>query len=375
MKKRYRVAAAVVAAAALTVISGCTGCVSCAGCGGATTNLVPLNSNWYANTNYKKIQPTFTEGNTPFAAEEAVYTVKHDKSTARNTTYSVDYTGGQYKTLFKAVDFDKSAYAHADFAEGYPDKVTAYYYRTELTFKTVTFTVGEQTKELAGDEIITECYFLSVEDFLRPLYSHESIKSSTPAEMQTGTVDDAYVAVNRDIKTYYSYDGNTAKTVTADGGNESVKTVDAINSAANSCFDVASMDITVRANKISPSLNQQISVYSPAGGVQNYTLQGGTATFSDDENARLKSVLDRNGLYEEERDEDGNVKPLGATSVSVTYNGNLSGVSQTYVFASIKNASNNKSRATLLTLSAPLSYSLGTLNYTLEEIKSTLYHG
>lgn len=372
MKKRYRVTAAAVAAGALALISGCTGR---AGCGGATTSLVPLNSNWYANTNYKKIQPTFTEGNEPFSAEEAVYSVVHDKTTATNTSYSVDYTGGKYTTLFKAVKFDKSAYAHADFAEAYPDDIVAYYYRTELTFEKVTFTVGGQPRELEGDRVVTECYFLSAEDFLRPLYSREEIKSSTPAEIQATSLDDAYVTVDCEITTYYSYDGNTAKTVTVDGANKTEKTVDGIKGAASSCFDVASLDIAVRANKLGGSLSQLVCLYSPAAGVQNYVLKGAEATFSEDEDARLKNILDGKNLYEEEKDGEGKVKPLGAVSVSVTYNGELNGVSQKYIFAAVKNASNNKSRATLLALSSPLTYSLGTLNYRLEEIKSTLYQG
>ena len=58
MKKRIGITAVILAA-------GCT--ILATGCAGNTQNVVYLSSNWYANTGYKKIQPTFTEDDEKFS--------------------------------------------------------------------------------------------------------------------------------------------------------------------------------------------------------------------------------------------------------------------------------------------------------------------
>ena len=55
--------------------------------------------------------------------------------------------------------------------------------------------------------------------------------------------------------------------------------------------------------------------------------------------------------------------------------GDLSGTTQTAWFAAITDADKNIGRTTMLKLSVPLSYGLGTLNYTLKTVQSTLWNG
>ena len=64
-----------------------------------------------------------------------------------------------------------------------------YYYKTELSISSVKFTLGGETKTFdesnGGDtSVVTECYFLDVQNYLRPLYSVQDIKTVSPAEYQ-----------------------------------------------------------------------------------------------------------------------------------------------------------------------------------------------
>ena len=65
---------------------------------------------------------------------------------------------------------------------------------------------------------------------------------------------------------------------------------------------------------------------------------------------------------------------IPSVAVNVNYiGGTLYGTTQTIWYAAI-NADNNTARTTMLKLSVPLSYSLGTLNFTLNNITSTLWN-
>ncbi|MDE6585941.1 MAG: hypothetical protein K2K80_04605 [Clostridia bacterium] len=372
MKKRIGIASVLLAAGMSLTLAGCSG---------SSQNVVYLSSNWYANTGFKKIQPTFTEGNDNFAKEKITYDVKFDKSTASNSTYSVNYADGTYVTEFYAKSFDRnSEYVHEDYKNGYPDKnLTVYYYRTELTIPSVTFKVGNEEKTFVnGNGVVCESYFLSVEDRMRPLYSSQKINSVSPANYQVSSIDEAYRELNYEYKTYYNFSGSEAKTYAkTDGGEDTVNTVYGINQSANTLFDVSYLDIAVRANKLMPDLAQAISLYTPHGGVQDFILRGSDTALTDDEAANAKSILTGKNLYTPEyaKDENGKEveKKFSTVAVSVTYNGELSGVSQTYWFAAVNNARNNVGRATIVKMSYPVTFGLGTQIYTLNEIESTLW--
>ena len=94
MKKRIGIAAVCLAAGCAAVLSGCAG---------ATQNVAYLSSNWYANTAFKKFQPTFIKNDPEYkTGEKVIYNLKFDGSKATNTTYSVNYGDGSYTTEFYA---------------------------------------------------------------------------------------------------------------------------------------------------------------------------------------------------------------------------------------------------------------------------------
>ncbi|MDE6505111.1 MAG: hypothetical protein K2L42_04495 [Clostridia bacterium] len=372
MKKRSGIAVAALGLGCAVLLSGCGGCASC---NGSNKNIADFSSNWYANTAYKKIQPTFTLGNEAgFSSEKLTYTVSFDGSRATNKSYQVNYAPGVYSTEFYAAAFDKEAYAHADFKSGYPEAAPVVYcYKTLLDIKEVTFIMGEETRSFTGDKVETLSFFLSVQDRLQPLYTYTKIKSTTPAELQVNSIDSAYRQIDCEYTSYYSYDGNNAITLIKNGSEEKTRTLSGLENAENSVVDAAYLDIAARATKLNGNFSQTLSVNTPARGLQSFTLSGSSSTLTDEEKPAVKSLLEKNGLYNPPLDAEGKEADF-VTAVSVNFNGEQSGVSQTYYFAAIANPRNNSGRATMLKQTAPLSFGLGTLNYTLNDIESTLWN-
>ncbi|MDE7330074.1 MAG: hypothetical protein K2N30_03105, partial [Clostridia bacterium] len=323
------------------------------------------------------------EGDPEFkTAEKITYAVKFDNSAATNTSYSVSYGDGTYTTVFYAATIDKnSGIIHENFKSGYPDgKITVYCYETSLITGETKFTFQGEDKVFEGGESkVTKSYFLSVEDRLRPVYSYQKFNSVSPAVLNATSLEDTYAVQKCEYTTYYSWDGSQAITDADENGEKSVKTTDGLNNTANTMFDLAYLDIAVRACKLSATLSQQISLYTAHSGVSDYTLSGNARALADGEKTAITAKLKDKGLYvpSYKEDDKGNQveEGLNTVAVSVTYNGELSGVSQTYWFAAIGNARNNTGRATLLKIEYPLTFNLGVSNFTLQSIESTLWDG
>ncbi|MBD5632259.1 MAG: hypothetical protein HDP34_03405 [Clostridia bacterium] len=380
-----------VALIAVALAASCT--LTFTACGGSTKNNAALSSNWYANTAFKYIQPTITEGNENFTAtegaEKITYKVSYQAPEIGNGTYEVNYPGNNtYTTEFYAKTFVVSALTDGDYRSGYPSKAgfTAYYYKTVLDIQTITYKLkasGEE-KSFEGDKVVTECYFMPVGDYLRPLYSKQTVKSTSPANLQANALENgnAYKLIESEYENFYSYDGKSAKSVKKDilTGETTVTVNNNLGDCKNSLFDFTSLNIVARATNLTTSLSQVLSLYSPESGVQNYTLTGSDTPLSTDEStaATLKTDFENKlyekGLFKRVNDNEGNPVGLKTIAVSVLYGGEKSGVSQTYWFAAIDNAANNTGRTTLLKMSVPLTYNLGTLNYTLQSFESTLWN-
>lgn len=362
MKKKF-------AFAALTVAACCA--VTLSGCGGQTiVNTAALSSNWYAFTTYKKIQPDFVgEEN----AEKAEYKVTYSESEIPNSSYSVEFPKeGSYKTLFYALDFDYENLTDGDYKAAYAEKadkkaIQAYYYKTELSMPEMLFKRGAESTKILSESIVTECYFLPVADSLRPLYSKISVYSHSPADYRTdSSIENVYRVVDRVYDNYYSYDGRSVKTKITYGKDDykyseqpSYSVNDRLADADNVLFDNYSLNIAVRSMNLAADLSQNISLFAPNSGIQNYALTGSDGEMSDDELSVYTSILKSKYSLKD---------TIKSVAVRVQYIGDISGVSQKLWFAAIPDKTNNKPRATMLKLSEPLPYGLGTLNYTLKSI-------
>lgn len=363
MKKRFGVAAFALATGCAVIFAGCSGCSSCGANG--KSNEAAFSSNWYADTTVGHIQPTFMgEGN----AEVITYSVTHVTKTADNKSYSVEYKEGTYTTTFYATTFNNEL-IDADFKGDYTDTLVVYCYETVLEIPSVIFTVGDAKSEPFTSSITTVSYFMDVDNHLQPLYSEQHIDTVTPAEYQVSKLEDAYLKIKQDIKTSYKRDGSAAKTVIT-GDNANTFTTNGLNDTDNSLIDVNGLNIAIRAMQLSANLSQVVSVYSPSGKLQSYTFTGSSVTLGEDERKGYEGVLAADGI---KLFVPGEGKSLNTVCVTATLNADMNGASQQYWFAAIDNAKNNTGRATMVKMSVPLSFSLGTLNYTLKEITSTLY--
>ena len=363
MKKRFGVAAIALASGCAFIFAGCAGCNGCGDKGKA--NEAAFSSNWYADTNFRYIQPTFLGED---KAEVIKYSVKHDKTTASNSTYSVDYAEGEYTTTFYATTLNKNLIDEA-YVSSYPEgDITVYCYKTELDVPSVTFTVGEQTSEPFHNSLTTVSYFMDVNNHLKPLYSEQTVNMVSPAEYQVKSLEEAYIKIDRTVKTSYNYGSSAAKSVITSDGTDTTIVTEGLDKTDNTLIDVNGLDIAVRAMQLSEGFNQVISIYSTSGKMQHYTFAGSSSALGEEERKTCEGILEGKQLYA-----GGEGKSLHTVCVTATLNADMSGVSQKYWFAAIDNARNNKGRTTMVKMSVPLTFGLGTLNYSLKEITNTLY--
>lgn len=378
MKKSLAVVGAVALAGVLAVTA--------AGCSSSRRNLASLSSNWYYNSSFKRIQPTFTED----AKEKLTYTVTHTplSDELKNGTYSVEYPeNGTYITEFYAkqvTEEDLADITTEDWREGYKnalgkDGMYLYYYTTTLTLPKVTYKCGSEEETFINQSVVTESYFFSVEDYLRPVYSKRVIDRAIPGNLQAAKLNETYSQVNMTYESFYSLSGDSVITQISgtytDNGKEKdateTFTLNGLNDHANSVFDVAYLDITIRAMRnIAGTFSQTIGIYSPGLQVRDYTVASSNKAILDDsEQAALQlaifeGILSNKGMYTPDSEDDSH---LQTAAVSIAYNGgSYSGVSQTYWFAVSEN--NNQTRTLMVKYSEPLTYNLGRLDYVLTKI-------
>ena len=380
-------------AVATVCLAGCLA-VTATGCAKNTRSLAALSSNWYSDTDFKRIQPAFTEGDENFAPEKVTYTVSFKKlnDPARNSTYSVEYADGTYTTKFyakKISEADLTDVTTEEWSDKYKEAIgkdgylVVYCYETELKIPSVTFKFGDETRSFTDDYRHTISYFLSVEDYLSPVYSLQEIKSTTPAGMQPANIDNCYVQVDRIYENFYNLSGSTVLTEITDnlkeGDNVSTHRTGGLTDNTYSVFDNNYLDVVVRGMRnMSSSLSQNISTYAPTM-VANYILTGSSTPLCDDADeaekqlADIQKILEEKNLFagKETTDDEGNVtkEKMKTVAVNVVYNnGEFTGVSQRYWFAAAD--SENKTRNLMVKYSIPLNYNLGSLEYVLENIES-----
>ena len=377
-------AAAVLMAGAAATLAGCAGC---SGCNNDTKNTALTNSNWYTGTSYKGIQPSFIPNgeNADYTKEVIVYDVQHDGMSG-NSTYSVEYRNGTFTTEFYGTEYDwkTNAVFPAD-ANAENSKETVYYYRTELEIE-VRFAMksdAEHPTEWFKDSVINESYFRAAGKNLQPVFSRQVIKSTSPAAYQASKLTSAYHSVDVTYENYYDSSCSQAVSIIKEAGkDEDRKTYKNLGKIKNTLFDNAYLYTAVRSMKLSTDFSQTVSLFSAAnGGISTYTISGSDTPLGNEDrkNASAALAAAKPALYTPvTQDAEGNIVEdtgVPATAMEVRYSGgSLSGTVQKIWYASIVNADNNTARCTMLKISVPLSYNLGTLNYTIKEVKSTLWN-
>ena len=382
MNKKVKIITAVLAVGMAATLTGCGGCFGCGSCGGSSSSKTLTRSNWFTGTSYNGIQPSFIEGNDNFSPEKITYDVTYDDTNASNGYVELDYRNGSFTTEFYAKKYD---WTSSSVPEGYaPENATAetvYYYRTELKIE-VQYTMKSGKEDPSGwieDHVVTESYFRAAGKNLQPVYSRQEIKSTSPANYQPSKLKDAYNEIDVVYENFYNYSCTSVLSKTYENGESGEKELTGekefkkLNKIKNSLFDNSSLYVVVRSMKLSKDLSESISLFSAAaGGADEYAIVGTDTALTAEERANYTSALNDKGLYKAGENDEG----VEYTAVTVAFaGGDLHGTSQTIWYAAITDNDNNVSRATMLKMSVPISFSLGTLNYTLKEVSSTLWNG
>ena len=382
MNKSLKIFTAIIAVGTAFTVVGCDGCSSCSSCNGAAAPNTITRSNWYTGTSYGGIQPSFviTDDDKTYEdyAEKLTYKVTYSApSGTGNPNYSVEYAEGTFKTEFYATKFD---WTKAGIPAGYADsegKVkseTVYVYKMTLDIPSVTFKmkVGDKAeKTFAGDKVESECYFRAAGKNLQPIYSKQTVISNSPALLQPTSIDEAHMEVNATYENFYNYDCTKVLSKATEKG-KTTQTEYGLSKLSNALFDNSSLYIVARSFlKKDSAVSQSICLFSAvAGGADTYAVSGSDAELTDKEGKEFADVLSKKNLFKKEKDDS----KVGATAVTISFaGGDLHGTRQTVWYAQITDLDNNVSRATMLKLSTPLSFGLGTLNYSLTEVNSTLW--
>lgn len=380
MNKALKLFTAAVAVGTVFTFVGCDGCSSCSGCNGAAAPNTITRSNWYTGTSYGGIQPSFIEDNDPFSKEQLTYKVTFSapQEGAGNLNYSVEYSEGTFKTEFYATKFDWTGKDKA-IPDGYADKDVGselvYVYKTTFDISgKFTMKVGDKGEKEFTDHVVTESWFRAAGKNLQPVYSKQTLESTSPANLQPMTITDACMEVNAVYENFYDYNCTKvlSKNTDVKTGKTETKEYSNLGKLSNVLFDNSSLYIVARSFlKTSSAVSQYVCLFNAvAGGADTYAVAGSDSPLTVSERKEYTDILSDNKLFNKKNDED----RVSTTAVSVSYaGGNLHGTAQTVWYAAVTDADNNVSRSTMLKLSVPISFSLGTLNYSLKEITSTLW--
>lgn len=365
--------------------AACTLATGCSGCNAANKNAVPLVSTWYTDVSFKNIQTTFNKDKN-YPAETLEYTVTQTQpASGGNATYKVEYSESKYTTSFYATTFPRDLVLEK-YAETFPKDGTAggikdfvvYCFETSFHSDKVTYTYKNESKDFT-DDVATICYFASVNDNLRPLYSKTVLKSPSPAAYAAVSLSSCYTYFDRAYETFYNFSGTeaTKKLTLGDGdeggGENGEKTVYCSDKQTlNYVFDANSVAVVARSLS-NGSLPQTLSLVTAANGLQEFAFKsytGASYTISDEELNDAGALMAAKNLYVATED-----SKFETVAVSVSSTLALAGVEPVYWFAKVGNSSDNRGRATMIKYVEPLTYGLGTLTYTLKEIASTPWNG
>lgn len=341
---------------------------ACSGCGGTidyTTNISP---NWQLRES--SADELFENAELMTRKEVATYSVSFTKGS--NTRVSAEYSEeGSYTTTLYAQSYDWNDEAIPANLRIENTTDFVYVYRTELSLP-VTFTVGDRS-ETFTNTIITESLFRSAANGLSPVYSRQEIDGASPNSMQPAVLEDAYVEINRVYETWYSRDGAYAVTNVSgtDGVEEGSRTAGI--SSEYSVFDSSALQMALRG--MTQSGSQSFDVYIAANNASSryQTTWAAAAEISaEDESysgvlAALESAADE-GYIIPAADDEGNHK-FTCVPVTVSLVSSMSGPSNTYYFAEVKNSSLNANRAAMVRMVEIVPFNLGTIVYNLSSLK------
>ena len=232
--------------------------------------------------------------------------------------------------------------------------VPCYHLSTELTV-TATFTLGNDSMTFE-DSVVSDVYFLSVADGLRPLESSKTVTSTSPLNAHPASLDKdvAYHTFRYATHTVYNADLSSAtfRIENLDPeANDAPKEVTIALSDKGSYLDNEQLLFALRG--LDMTATENFRTINPTKRIEE------KLAFSDAPEAVLQPAsFTLNG-------EEVNAE-IEARKVTLAYQSEASGQSQTFVYATHSGTAGNRYRHVLLSYQAPAIQSVGTVVYTLK---------
>lgn len=325
MKKKLTFISAMALSAALLV--GCS-----------TTPKATLSANWYADTSITNaINGTY---------EQLTYDVTYQSAGSSNKYYSVKYENGTYVTTLT-----NDIYTWKD-----GTKEEVYKLETCLTISG-TYTMGTSSISF-DDKVESVTYFRPVTSNLTPIYTEKHINSTSPLSLSPADAEQMCVNYNYSNYIVYEKDLSSATVTSVNHKKEDSKVSKTYDlNVSGSIFDNEAVLFAGRGiNFISGSTNNSVSVNASVLSPEVGRVQTVNYAFSSSQNTKLTL--------------NGKEVEIPTATVSLSLSEDYSGAKQTVVYAQ-KADGVNTYRNALVSMQTNLSYSLGSLVYTLSSATFT----
>ena len=262
-----------------------------------------------------------------------------------------------------------------------------YVYRTKLEVTTkYTLTANGDNAEF-NDSVISECYYRLAGDNLQPVYSKQIIKDVAPNALSASSLASAYVQIDRVYETFYDYDCTKATVyytdnLASDSASKTETTEVYVNDkAGHSVFDNSQLRAAVRAFNISGGATHTFNVFVPQNGGLQLCRATCTAPVTlngeDEEQAKIINALNECSKNNPDyifftnnapAEEEARNYRFNAVAMSIATDDPMTGTSPTLWYSTVENSEVNYSKCVLLRMTTPLSFGLGTINYTLKSL-------
>ena len=262
-----------------------------------------------------------------------------------NTSFSVAYQNGTYKTTF---------------ISEMKDQKIVYTYTTEFSIQ-VQYTCAGETSEWLNDSVTTTVSFQSSNNGLKPISSEKHGINHSPLSIGPATITTAYKKYDMSLKTIYDETcENATSTITdnlLDKNNVTTNTFTVSHDSYN-YLDNEQLLFAIRCLNLAENTSAKFRVYSPfANTTQKIKASCGAEVTKDFTFAIGGESATRNLAY----------YPV---TVQLSAKNNNTGTPKTLWIAKTTDAQNNTYRNAMLRQEIPLSFNLGTLVF---ELKNTTF--
>lgn len=380
MKALTKCFATVLVAASLITVAGCSK--------GSSNPKTATTANWNVrtSTSVEKNRFEFWQNN----KEVAEYSISFTEGS--NGSYKIDYdlSSATYKTEFYMLEsYDWNTRTIEEYQTEETTTEPLYVYKTTLNISGAYQMKSDPAKAYAFYDVLeTVCYFRPAAQNLQPVYSYQKVINTSPAAISTGSINRAYVTTYAVYETHYNractqatvetttYE--SAADVGVDGkGEKTIKKLGLSGNSGHSNFDNSQLRAAVRAFSLSGGATRTFNVVTPQnGGVQSVSASvSSPVELNDTEHSTIINALkgapedyiffDGTVENKKENEKDRNYR---FNAVRLSINASLQGTMPVMWYTTVENNDLNTTRCVLLRMSTPLSFSMGTLDYSLKSL-------